>query len=44
MKSFASTDDSFYEEEKQAALKKAKELEEAKRKVIPGLIQPGQLV
>ena len=42
MKSFASQDDAFYEEERQAALKKQAELELAKRAQIPGLLKPDQ--
>ena len=40
MKSFASKDDAFYEEERNAALQKAQEMEMARKKAIPGMISP----
>ena len=43
MKSFASKDDAFYQEERDAALQKQKELEMARKKAIPGMISPGDV-
>ena len=39
MKSFASTDDAFYEEERQEALKKQEELVQQRKAAIPGLLR-----
>ena len=41
MKSFASTDDAFYEEERKEALKKQQEMEQERKAAIPGLLKMG---
>ena len=40
MKQFASTNDDFYREEKEQALKQQQQIELARRSAIPGLITP----
>ena len=40
MKSFACKDDAFYEEERNAALERQKQLDLEKKRAIPGMISP----
>jgi hypothetical protein len=41
MKSFASSNDEFYEEEKKAALEESKRRDLTRRQAIPGMIKVG---